>query len=77
MNEQGLLELKKEIDDAKSEISELKGTRNQLMKDLKEQWDCSSLEAAEKEHRKLGEQIFELNEKIDKDVKELNEKYEL
>lgn len=77
MNETQLLELKSEIDDAKSKISELKGTKKQLMKDLKGNWDCSSLEEAEKKHEKLGSQITKLSEQIDKGVKELNEKYEL
>jgi len=77
MDEEQLLELKKEIDDAKSKISELKGTRNQLMKDLKEQRNCSSLEAAEKEYKKLVEQITKLDIQINEGVKRLNEKYEL
>jgi len=77
MNEKELLELKKEIDEAKTEISELKGTRKQLMKDLKENWDCTTLEQAEKKHEKLGEEITELSNKIEKGVEELNEKYEL
>ena len=77
MDEEQLLELKKEIDDAKTEISELTGTQKQLMKDLKTQWNCSTLEEAEKEHKKLGEQITKLSGQIDKGVKELNEKYEL
>ena len=77
MTEEKLLELKREIDDAKSEISELKGSKKQLMKDLKEQWDCNSLEEAEKAHQKLGVEIEKLSTQIEKGVKELNEKYEL
>lgn len=77
MNENDLLELKKEIDGAKSKISELTGTKNQLMKDLKTQWNCISLEEAEKAHAKLRDEIRTLSDKIDKGVKELNEKYEL
>jgi len=77
MNENQLLELKREIDDAKTEVSELKGTRKQLMKDLKENWDCTTLEQAEKKHEKLREAITVLSDKIEKGVKELNEKYEL
>ena len=77
MNEKQLLELKQEIDEAKSKISELTGTKNQLMKDLKEKWDCKTLEEAEVSHKKLANEIRTLSDKIDKGVKELNEKYEL
>ncbi|HDY88854.1 MAG TPA: hypothetical protein ENH82_12180 [bacterium] len=77
MNEQQLLKLKKEIDDAKSEISELKGTQKQLMKDLKEQWSCASLKEAETAHQKLTNEISKLSTQIEEGVKELNEKYEL
>ena len=77
MNEQDLLQLKREIDSAKSEISELKGSKKQLMKDLKEQWDCDSLEEAEKAHQKLGVEIEKLSTQIEEGVKELNKKYEL
>ena len=77
MNEAQLLGLKKEIDEAKSAISELTGTKKQLMKDLKEQWNCSTLEQAETAHKKQGVEITELSSKIEKGVEELNEKYEL
>ena len=77
MNKNDLLELKKEIDGAKSKISELTGTQKQLMKDLKERWDCKTLEEAEVSHKKLADEIRTLSDKIDKGVKELNEKYEL
>jgi len=76
MNENELLELKKEIDEAKSKISELKGTRKQLMKDLKEKWDCPTFEEGRKKYTKLGQEIEALNDKIEKGTKELNEKYE-
>ena len=77
MNETQLLALKQEIDEAKTEISELQGTKKQLMKDLKEDWDCTTLEQAEEKHEKLGVEITELSNKIETGVKELNEKYEL
>ena len=77
MDEKQLLELKQEIDEAKSKISELTGTKNQLMKDLEERWDCKTLKEAEKSHKKLADEIRTLSDKIDKGVKELNEKYEL
>ncbi len=77
MDEKQLLELKEEIETAKSKISELTGTQKQLMKDLKTEWDCTTLEQAEKKHEELGKEINVLSDKIDKGVKELNEMYEL
>ena len=77
MDENELLELKKEIDEAKSKISELTGTQKQLMKDLKEKWDCPTFEEGRTKYTKLGQEITALNDKIEKGVKELNEKYEL
>ena len=77
MDEKQLLALKQEIDEAKSKISELTGTKNQLMKDLEERWDCKTLKEAEGSHKKLATEIRTLSDKIDKGVKELNEKYEL
>ncbi len=77
MNEKQLLELKEEIETAKTKISELTGTQKQLMKDLKTEWNCTTLEQAKTKHEKLGKEISVLSDKIDKGVKELNEMYEL
>ena len=77
MNEDRSLRLKKDIDEANSEISELKGSRKQLMKDLKDNWNCNTLEEAETAHAKLDNDITRLGEKITKGTEELNEKYEL
>ena len=77
MNENELLKLKQEIDEAKSKISELKGTKNHLMKDLKENWDCDALKGAEAKHKALRVELTTISSKIEKGVKELNEKYEL
>ncbi|HDY89978.1 MAG TPA: hypothetical protein ENH82_17890 [bacterium] len=77
MNEEKLLELKKEIDEAKTEISELKGSKTQLMKDLKGQWNCTTLEEAKKKYAKGKEDIADIDKRIEKGVEELNEKYEL
>ncbi len=77
MNEKQLLELKEEIETAKSKIFESKGIQKQLMKDLKQQWDRSSLEEAKKAYTKFRDEITKLDKRIDKGVKELNEMYEL
>ena len=77
MNEQELFELKERIDTAKSKVSELKGSKKQLMKELKEQWDCSTVEAAEKKAKTMEKEIEQLNTKITEGTEELEEKYDV
>jgi len=71
MNEQGLFDLKEEIDTAKQKVSELKGERQALMKQLNENWKCSSLKDAEKKLVVLQKQKDQLT--IEEDIKELEE----
>lgn len=76
MTEQDLLKLKKSIDAAKASASELKGHLNALMKQLKDDWKCTSLEAAEKKLKGMKTEMQDLNDKIEKAMAELEEKYE-
>lgn len=76
MTEQDLLKLKQKIDDAKQQSSELKGQQTALMKQLKDDWKCSSIEEAEKLMEKMDKEIKTLNEKIETGLEELDEKYE-
>jgi len=76
MNEQELLELKEEIDQAKQKYSELKGRLTFLMKQLKEDWGCTTIEQAEKKSAEMEKKIEKLNTQIEKGVKELQEKLE-
>ena len=59
MNEQELLELKEEIDQAKQKYSELKGRLTFLMKQLKEDQGCTTIEQAEKKSAETCEQCGE------------------
>ena len=77
MNEQDLFKLKERIDDAKSKVSELEGSKKQLMKELKEQWNCTSVEAAEKKVKTMEKEISGLTINIDKGTEELEEKYDV
>lgn len=77
MNEQQLFELKERIDTTKSKVSELKGQQQLLMKELKEQWNCDSVETAEKKAKTIENEINALNTKIDKGTEELEEKYDV
>ena len=77
MNKAQLLALKDEIDAAKTKVSELKGTEKYLMKQLKDQHGCDSVEAAEKKLATLDKQIEKVQKQIEKGTQELEAKYEL
>jgi len=77
MDEQELFKLKKQIDEAKSKVSELKGQQKHLMKQLKDEWDCTSIEAAEKKAKTIEKEINDLNQKITEGIEELEEKYDV
>jgi septal ring factor EnvC (AmiA/AmiB activator) len=75
MTEQGLLKLKQEIDQAKSSVSELKGQQTALLKQLKDDWQCSSIEEAEKKIKKMQKEIETLDASIETGLEELEESY--
>ena len=77
MDETGLLKLKKQIDEANASVSELKGQLSALLKQLKDDWKCNSVEDAEKLIVKMDKEIASLNNKIEEGMEELEEKYEL
>lgn len=76
MNEQDLLKLKGEIDEAKERVAESKGKRNHLMAELKEKWHCKSVKEAEEKLKEMGAEIKELDKQIDEGVAEIEERYE-
>ena len=77
MNEQQLLDLKHQIDEAKTNATELTGQQKSLMDRLKKDWNCTTTVQAEKKLTELEKKITQLNTSIDKGVKELEERYEL
>ena len=76
LTEQDLLDLKKKIDRAKTEVSELTGQRNALMKQLREEYNCKSLEEADKELQRMEREVTKLESQIETGMKDLQEKYE-
>ena len=76
MDETGLLKLKKQIDEANASVSELKGQLSALLKQLKDDWKCNSVEDAERLVAKMDKEIVSLKNKIEKGMEELEEKYE-
>lgn len=76
MNEQELLGLKRQIDEAKDEVNKLEGRKEHLMQQLEEDWDCTTVEEAEKKQKSIEQNISKIEKKIQKGTKELEEKYE-
>ena len=75
MDQQDLLDLKEKIDQVKEKASELKGRLQGLMKDLKDDWQCDTVEQAEKKIKLMETEVEKINEKIKKGVEELEEEY--
>ena len=71
MNEQELLELKREIEEAKENLSKLEGRKEQLLEQLQKQYGIKTLVAAEKKKKSLEEEIEEWDEKIREATEEL------
>jgi len=76
MTEQDLLQLKQEIDEAKTEISKLEGAKQTLMQQAKEKWNCSSAAELETLLSKWKEEASTLNTQIVNRLKDLEEQME-
>lgn len=72
--EKELIELKGQIDSAKTKVAELNGQKSALMKQL-EEWGCKTIEEAEKKLKEMETEVSNLDIKIASGVKELEEKY--
>lgn len=72
-----LLELKSNIDSAKSKISELEGQKKMLMKRLKDDYGCTTLKQAKKKLDELNESVTELDDQIQQGIEKLEEQYDV
>ena len=72
-----LLNLKKEIDRAKTQVTALNTKKELQMKDLKDNWKCTTLAQAEKKVKELEKEIKELTTQIREGTAAIEEKYEL
>ena len=77
MTKQELLDLKSDVAEAKSKVSELTGQKTALMSQLKTDWDCKTIKEAEDKLQEMEDSISKLEKKIETDVSELENKYEL
>ena len=77
MTKEELLDLKDDVAEAKSKVSELTGQKTALMSQLKTDWDCKTIKEAEDKLQEMEDSISKLEKKIEKGVSELESKYEL
>ena len=69
-----LLQIKDEIDTAKSEINKLEGKHASLLEQLKDQFGCKTIKEADKMMVDLTSKIEELETQIEEGTTELQEK---
>jgi len=74
LGKEQLLELKNEIDDSKTKISELNGQQIALLQQLKDEWGCKTIEEAEEKLEAMNKYKKTLDKKIEKASEELEEK---
>lgn len=75
LTENQLLRKKKEIEETKTEISELKGQQKVFSKQLKEDWECNTLEDAKKKLTGLKIEVETINKQIEEKTEALEEVY--
>lgn len=75
MDREELLELKEKVEKAKLEKSKLEGQLEAVMKDLKNNWGCATLEQARKKLGGIETEISELEEEIEKESNKLTTDY--
>jgi len=77
MNEKQLLQLKEEIESAKTQMAELSGRQKYLREQLKKEWQCETVEEAEKKLQELITEVQKLEEKCEELFKQIQEKYDV
>ena len=77
LNEKQLLALKSEIDGAKNAVAESKGHLSALMKQLSDNWGCSTVEKAEKKLAKMKTELATILTEIEEGSDKLEEKLEI
>jgi flagellar biosynthesis chaperone FliJ len=71
-----LSKLGKEIEAAKKQVAQLEGRKAEVMDRLKKEFDCSTIEDAEKLLGELTEEIEKSENQITKDFASLKEKFQ-
>lgn len=74
---QDLLALKEKVEEAKTKVSELNGQQKVLLKQLKEDYKCGTIEAGETKLKKLEEEINTLEGDLADRLEKLKTKYNI
>lgn len=77
LTEKQLVELKESVTQAKTRVSELRGQLTALMKQLKDDWECETIEEANEKIETLEKKAKKLAESIKSLTTDLEQKYEL
>lgn len=70
-NERKLLRLKQDIEEAEEKASKLEGKKEYLLNELKEKWECDTVEFAEEKLKKFRTKYQKLEDKIEEGLGEL------
>lgn len=75
MNDKELLRLKKKVENAEHEEQQLKGERNATLRNLKEDFDCDTIEQAEETRKKLKKKAKKLADELEEKLKQIEKEY--
>jgi cell division septum initiation protein DivIVA len=75
MNTQDLLNLKKKIEDKKTQKNQLEGQLKGYMEQLQNEFGCKTLQAAEAKHTEMLKTIDTLSQELIEKENELREQY--
>jgi flagellar biosynthesis chaperone FliJ len=76
MTTQELINLKSQVEQSKSKLSEMKGKKQVLMDTLKSKFNCSSIEEANKKVTQFEQEIEQLQKEKTETITKLEEEYE-
>jgi len=74
MTEQGLLDLKQEINEAKDKSTKLQGRKDLLVEQLKEKYNVTTLKQAKEKLKKMEQSLETLHVQIEDATEKLEEK---
>ncbi len=77
MDKQELLDLKKDIDEAKNKSSEAKGRLSAIIEEFKKKWGVKTIKEAEEKMEQLQDELQDMQEELDNRLEKLQEDYNL
>jgi DNA-binding FrmR family transcriptional regulator len=74
--EQQLLDLKKQVETAKTQVSELTGQQNAIIKQFRDDWQCKDISAADDKLKAIQLDVALIDQQIEQKSAELQQKYQ-